>query len=308
MRELYPLSGVAAEALASSNDGPARSFDGRAARQRHAAQQKLNDFEGQVRYVAQQAAALHAQQQLLRDDEHMDKSKLDAIFGMLNGALDFNAPQSASSEHETAKPQARFQSTTSHPSLIIPPPADHAQMRTLLPSSSLCASLERLGSSSTASGSAGAHVPCRLHDTEMAVAPPATRSNQHQQHVPGQQDDDALPLPLPPPRARHSRRRNHRQEQLNVLRNWFDAHKDDPYPTPEEKVYLARQVNMQIRQIEHCACHLSRLFHSTHLAVSDALRVYVRARFSGFTNRRKRHWTRPDDGELIAEDDDMEDA
>ena len=33
----------------------------------------------------------------------------------------------------------------------------------------------------------------------------------------------------------HRVRRNHRQDQLSVLRQWFDAHASDPYPSPEEK-------------------------------------------------------------------------
>ena len=58
-----------------------------------------------------------------------------------------------------------------------------------------------------------------------------------------------------------ARRRNHRHEQLNILKQWFDEHASDPYPSPEEKVDLAEAVGMEIKQIEHW-----------------------------FTNQRKRHW------------------
>ena len=58
-----------------------------------------------------------------------------------------------------------------------------------------------------------------------------------------------------------NRRRNHRQDQLDVLRRWFEEHGSDPYPSPEEKTALAERVGMEVRQIEHW-----------------------------FTNRRKRHW------------------
>jgi len=61
------------------------------------------------------------------------------------------------------------------------------------------------------------------------------------------------------------RRRNHAPEKLSVLVEWFDAHSDEPYPTPEEKSVLSKQTGMAIRQIEHW-----------------------------FTNRRKRHWRNAD--------------
>ena len=75
------------------------------------------------------------------------------------------------------------------------------------------------------------------------------------------------------PRARVNRRRNHRQDQLAVLRRWFEQHAEDPYPSPEEKSVLAAHCGMEVRQIEHW-----------------------------FTNRRKRHWNKklrgsPDDHE-----------
>ena len=54
-------------------------------------------------------------------------------------------------------------------------------------------------------------------------------------------------------RVRHGRRRNHRQDQLSILRSWFDEHAGDPYPSPSEKVWLAQQVGMEVRQVEHCA-------------------------------------------------------
>jgi hypothetical protein len=82
--------------------------------------------------------------------------------------------------------------------------------------------------------------------------------------------DDGLSGRLP---SRINRRRNHKQDQLNVLTRWFNAHKDDPYPSPEEKFELARMCHMEVRQIEHW-----------------------------FTNRRKRHWSKP--GGLASPDTD----
>ena len=80
-----------------------------------------------------------------------------------------------------------------------------------------------------------------------------------------------------PQRPRMSRRRNHRQEQLNVLTKWFNAHMDDPYPSPEEKFELARKSHMEVRQIEHW-----------------------------FTNRRKRKWNKPHGNPLAEEEEDDE--
>lgn len=45
------------------------------------------------------------------------------------------------------------------------------------------------------------------------------------------------------------RRRNHKVEQLSVLTQWFKAHVDEPYPTPDEKVTLATQAGMEVQQI-----------------------------------------------------------
>jgi hypothetical protein len=89
----------------------------------------------------------------------------------------------------------------------------------------------------------------------------------------GLQDEDSTHERLP---ARINRRRNHKQDQLNVLTRWFNAHADDPYPSPEEKYELARKCNMEVRQIEHW-----------------------------FTNRRKRHWSKPSG--IASPDDGMTD-
>ena len=64
-------------------------------------------------------------------------------------------------------------------------------------------------------------------------------------------------------RLKANRRRNHRLDQLSILKKWVDEHASEPYPSPEEKAELAEQVGMEVRQIEHW-----------------------------FTNRRKRHWDR----------------
>lgn len=65
--------------------------------------------------------------------------------------------------------------------------------------------------------------------------------------------------------ATGARRRNHRQDQTEILRQWFDDHAADPYPTPNEKAVLAKRVGMEVRQVEHW-----------------------------FTNHRKRHWLKQD--------------
>ena len=195
-------------------------------RKRYVAQQKLQTFEEQVHYVARQAAALHQQQQVLRDEEHMDRHKLDSLLGVLN-----RAAIGVSDSSQQAQPTARPQAAATHPSLVLAPvtqpvvPNAQQRLRPLLPSESL-----------VASGSGHRHEQHHHAPSAMRI----TRSEQEAQ---------------PPPRGqqRHSRRRNHRQDQLSILRNWFDEHKDDPYPTPEEKIWLASQVGMQVRQIEHCA-------------------------------------------------------
>lgn len=57
------------------------------------------------------------------------------------------------------------------------------------------------------------------------------------------------------------RRHNHRAEQKKVLRDWFDQHALDPYPSNDEKVELAKRARMDVKQVENW-----------------------------FTNRRKRNW------------------
>ena len=61
------------------------------------------------------------------------------------------------------------------------------------------------------------------------------------------------PMKMVASEKRGSRRRNHRHEQLSVLRSWFDEHCEEPYPSNEEKEELAHVTGMEIRQIEHCA-------------------------------------------------------
>ena len=76
-------------------------------------------------------------------------------------------------------------------------------------------------------------------------------------------------VPLGPPAPDHGheqgrpthRRHNHRAEQKKVLRDWFDQHALDPYPSNDEKVELATRANMDVKQVENW-----------------------------FTNRRKRNW------------------
>ncbi len=49
------------------------------------------------------------------------------------------------------------------------------------------------------------------------------------------------------------RRHKHRPDQKKVLRDWFDAHAIDPYPTTEEKAQLAQLAGMDVKQVENCA-------------------------------------------------------
>ena len=47
----------------------------------------------------------------------------------------------------------------------------------------------------------------------------------------------------------------------NILQSWFDEHLDDPYPSPDEKTWLAQKAGMDMRQVQNW-----------------------------FINQRKRHW------------------
>ena len=57
------------------------------------------------------------------------------------------------------------------------------------------------------------------------------------------------------------RRHNHRQDQLAVLCKWAADHRDDPYPTQQEKEELARTVDMRVQQVDYCATVAARTFH-----------------------------------------------
>ena len=41
--------------------------------------------------------------------------------------------------------------------------------------------------------------------------------------------------------------------QINILLDWFESHDLDPYPSPKEKAALAKQVGMNVKQVEKCA-------------------------------------------------------
>ena len=113
---------------------------------------------------------------------------------------------------------------------------------------------------------------------EEAQRPRGEESTNVQGSVSDDAEGDASDI-QPHHRVRVNRRRNHSQGQLGVLRRWFDAHAHDPYPTPVEKTTLAKQCGMEVRQIEHW-----------------------------FTNRRKRHWKPPNQGDIvIAQVDDDDD-
>jgi len=47
------------------------------------------------------------------------------------------------------------------------------------------------------------------------------------------------------------RRQNHRSDQTRLLKEWFRQHESEPYPTPNEKEWLAQETGMQIKQVEH---------------------------------------------------------
>ena len=54
-------------------------------------------------------------------------------------------------------------------------------------------------------------------------------------------------------RRQYRRRQNHRPEQTDVLVQWFEENRMDPYPSPEQKVLLAQATGLDVGQIEHCA-------------------------------------------------------
>ena len=47
------------------------------------------------------------------------------------------------------------------------------------------------------------------------------------------------------------RRQNHNPRQVQHLKEWFNANSHDPYPSYSEKVRLAEDTGMEIRQIEY---------------------------------------------------------
>lgn len=131
--------------------------------------------------------------------------------------------------------------------------------------------------------------------------------------------------------SKFNRRRNHRMEQTSVLQQWFDDHTNEPYPSQREKIELARQAGMEVKQVEHCAllssdvclnllsvlaltlkCYVTPQLHETmhetcqakHIQHTHQTRYTCNIHVSpiyeckrhhmstGFTNRRKRHWSR----------------
>lgn len=47
-----------------------------------------------------------------------------------------------------------------------------------------------------------------------------------------------------------------------MLREWFDKHALDPYPSNDEKVELAQKANMDVKQVENCALKHSNSCHT----------------------------------------------
>ena len=264
--QLWPMAAVASEALTGVDYGQAAaglgaslgaSGHGGGARESESysrflrTQQKLRTFEEQVRYVAQQAAQLRSQSQQLRGDEHVDQARLDAVLALLNratiGAAEgYHAPQEAHSSSGSCSNSTQHEPSPSSTSMVPhqPPQLMHHPPELILPPEALVQTRGR-------------------HHIDRGGPEPL--SMQHQPRQTG----------LP----HRSRRRNHKQEQLQILRKWFDAHSNDPYPSPDEKVFLADQVGMEVRQVEHW-----------------------------FTNRRKRHWKKGGGGAKGEEDDDDEDS
>ena len=245
--QVWPISALAAEALAGSN----HSQQGRDDRHReHSArwyrsQQKMHTFEEQVRYVAQQAAALRTESQQLRSEEHIDQGRLDALLALLDRA--------AIGEHGL-EPQQRLQPGMAlQPPLLQPPLQPHLQ-------SQLQPQVINGGHLATFSNSNEHLRPLRAAAPQFHVAPPSNMATSAtwpiNGSVPYSATHEAQHHVLDHPthaRARNNRRRNHRQDQLSILQRWFNDHVDDPYPNPDEKAALARKVGMEVRQIEHCA-------------------------------------------------------
>lgn len=202
----------------------------------------LQHFESRVRQVAQQVAALRIESQRLRGDVRVDQRRLDAaerLLALTGSSSLLGRADSGGSQRTTGDPPQTSSMSPVRKSR-------HVSREVMAPT---LARLDVLGASSAAAAAVPAAYASTPQDQKQCRAPKAIR------------------------------RRNHRQDQLSALRRWFYEHASDPYPTPEEKMVLASEVGMEVKQIEHW-----------------------------FTNHRKRHWakeqagapsTAKDDGRLV---------
>ena len=200
---------------------------------------RLQQFELRIRDVAEQAAALRSESHLLRNNALVDPQRVDALLSLLRLSIHGADDGGGSATCAGAQQRANGMQT------IAQQPKPSTAWHTRIPGLPL--------QSSIVSDAHAAHV-------YGPQARPANLPNDLHQQC----DDQRLVKPL--------RRRNHRHDQLSTLRQWFDEHVSDPYPTPEEKQDLADQLGMEVKQIEHCES--DRLHRHAPAA-------YVHARASG---------------------------
>ncbi|KAJ1956205.1 hypothetical protein EC988_001473 [Linderina pennispora] len=104
---------------------------------------------------------------------------------------------------------------------------------------------------------AGAHRPCSLEKKKMkrlspSPSPPSSPlSGQRQMH----REHSRSPGPYEYGRIGS---RVYTQEVSNVLNEWLDAHKDDPYPSAEAKRQLMRETGLTKMQLKNWFCNVRR--------------------------------------------------
>ncbi|VUZ53979.1 unnamed protein product [Hymenolepis diminuta] len=79
-----------------------------------------------------------------------------------------------------------------------------------------------------------------------SVHPPMNNSERLKTYEQGVNTDTKSPWP----RCDGSRSRRASKTQIGILREWFDLHKHDPYPSAYEKYCLSQMTGMSIRQVE----------------------------------------------------------
>lgn len=244
----WPLNTLLAEALAgsqcsvSSQHLPSETRTPISPRRVHT-QRRLETFERQINVVVQQANALRSESVELRHQAYVspgEQNRIDALLsqlscamhGVMIGPVDLTQRQRAPVQYGS-----EFQQQGGHPMPTT------AGARPILPSDDFIPPPNPV-----------------QHEMLMDQRQGINRAGEHERQIGprgfGQYElrpaQPNVEQPNQPGRAR-PRRRNHKQEQLNILRRWFDEHINEPYPSPEEKIMLASQVGMEVRQIEHCA-------------------------------------------------------